>query len=95
MYLGFVGSHIINIAVGSNVIPYSIKSIKIADKLQSSLSAWIRTAGAEIGCVKIWKIMQIKINYMLEIGTRKHLCTASMNLARMTDSICDSASVNR
>jgi hypothetical protein len=57
MYLGFVGSHIINITVGSNVIPYSIKSIKIAGKLQSSLSAWIRTAGAEIGRVKIGKIV--------------------------------------
>jgi len=58
MYLGFVGSHIINIAVRSNVIPYLIKSIKIADKLQSSLSAWIRTTGANIGRVKIGKIVQ-------------------------------------
>jgi len=95
MYLGFAGSHIINIAVRSNVIPPSINIIKIADKLQSSLSAWIRTAGAEIGRVKIGKIVQIKINYMIEKGTRKHLCTASMNLARIIDSICDSTSVNR
>jgi hypothetical protein len=53
MYLGFVGSHIVNIAVGSNVVPYSIQSIKITDKLQSSLSAWIRTAVADISHVKI------------------------------------------
>lgn len=53
MYLGFVGSHIVNIAVGSNIIPYSIQSIKITDKLQSSLSAWVRTADADISHVKI------------------------------------------
>jgi hypothetical protein len=55
MYLGFVGSHIVNIAVGSNVVPYSIQSIKITDKLQSSLSAWIRTAVADTSHVKIGK----------------------------------------
>lgn len=53
IYLGFVGSHIVNNAVGSNVVPYSIQSIKITDKLQSSLRAWVRTAEADIGQVKI------------------------------------------
>lgn len=60
MYLGFVGSHIVNIAVGSNVIPYSIQCIKITYKLESSLRAWIRTADADIGQVKIVHILQIK-----------------------------------
>lgn len=92
MYLGFVGSNIVNIAVGSNVIPYSIQRIKVTCKLQSSLSTWVRTAGADISHIRIVKIKSI---CKLEKGTRKHLCTASMNLARISDSICDSASVNR
>jgi hypothetical protein len=53
LYLGFIGSDIVNITVGSNVIPYPIQSIKITDKLQSSLGTWIRAAGGYIGQVKI------------------------------------------
>lgn len=44
VYLSFVGCHIVNITVGSNVLPDSIQGIKITNKFQSSSCTCIRTA---------------------------------------------------
>lgn len=47
-YLSFIGSHIIYITVGANIIPDPIQGIQIANKLQSSTSVLVRAAAAEL-----------------------------------------------
>lgn len=97
-YLSFVWCNIINITIGSYVFPNSIQGIKITDEFQSSSRTCIRTAGRKIAQIRNSKpqsTVKKDVTHEAEIGTRKYFCTASINLARMTDSIWDSASVKR
>ena len=93
-YLSFVGCHIVNITVGSYVLPDSFQGIKITDKFQSFSSTCIRTATNQTKS-NTQKSRREKIKEYMRLRLRGYLFTASINFARMTDSIWDSASVKR
>lgn len=48
-YLSFIWCHVIDVTVGSYVLPDSVQGIKITDKFQGGSRTCIRTADTEWG----------------------------------------------